>query len=80
MKDFTIILTATVAAMVCLGAGSVMAADDCMKQSAADFNKGGMVTEDELVTFVRMNFMIMDKNNDHMVEVAEWDDSWFLDQ
>jgi len=35
MKDFTIILTATVAAMVCLGAGSVMAADDCIKQSAA---------------------------------------------
>jgi len=32
------------------------------------------------VTFVRMNFMTMDKNNDHMVEVAEWDDSWFLDQ
>ena len=80
MKNVTTIITATVAAMVCLGASSVMAADNGMKQSAADFNKDGMVTEDELVTFVRMNFMTMDKNNDHMVEATEWDDSWFLDQ
>ncbi len=80
MKNVTTIITSTVAAMVCLGASSVMAADDGIKQSAADFNKDGMVTEDELLTFVRMNFMTMDKNNDHMVDAAEWDSSWFLDQ
>ena len=69
-----------VASLMCLGMGPTVAASNGMKHSAADFNKDGMVTESELVTFVRMHFMTMDKNNDHMVDSNEWAEDWFLDQ
>lgn len=70
----------SLASLMCLGLGQAVAADNGMKHSAADFNADGMVTEDELVTFVRMHFMTMDRNNDHMVDAKEWNDDWFLDQ
>ena len=80
IKMSNLLAASAMAGLLCLGAGASLAADGGMKHSAADFNKDGMVTEDELVIFVRMHFMTMDKNNDHMVESAEWNDDWFLDQ
>ena len=80
MKSGKQMVTTAMAGLMCLGMGATMAADKGMKQSAADFNRDGMVTEAELVTFVRMHFMTMDRNNDHMVDSTEWNDDWFLDQ
>jgi len=80
MKISRLMAASALTGLLCLGAGVAMAAADGMKHSAADFNKDGMVTEDELVIFVRMHFMTMDKNNDHMVESREWNEDWFLDQ
>lgn len=68
--------TLAIASTLLAASGSVHAGDG-MGHNAADFNRDGMVTEDELVTFVRMNFMKMDKNNDHMVDVSEWNNEWF---
>ncbi len=48
------------AGLMCLGTTAAMAGDKGMEHSMADFNKDGMVTENELVTFVRMHFMTMD--------------------
>lgn len=79
MKISKLLATTAMTGLMCLGAGAAMAGDDGMKHSAADFNKDGMVTEDELVTFVRMHFMTMDRNNDHMIDNNEWDHDWFLD-
>ena len=80
MKIGKMFAASVLAGLMCLGTGAAMAGDKGMKHSMADFNKDGMVTEDELVTFVRMHFMTMDKNNDHMVDSSEWDHDWFLDQ
>ena len=80
MKSGKLLVTTAMAGLMCLGTGVAMAAGDGMKHSAADFNRDGMVTENELVTFVRMHFMTMDRNNDHMVDSTEWNDDWFLDQ
>ena len=80
MKIGKILAMSAMTGLMSLGTGAAMAADGGMKHSAADFNKDGMVTEDELVTFVRMHFMTMDRNNDHMVDSREWDYDWFLDQ
>ena len=80
MKTVKKLLVSLVVGLMCLGTGVAMAADKGMGHSMADFNKDGMVTEAELVTFVRMHFMMMDKDNDHMVDKTEWVHDWFLDQ
>ena len=80
MKIVKLFVMSGVAGLMSLGTAAVMAGDKGMDHSMADYNKDGMVTEDELVTFVRVQFMTMDKNNDHMVESNEWNDDWFLDQ
>lgn len=80
MKIVKLFVMSGVAGLMSLGTAAAMAGDKGMEHSMADYNKDGMVTEDELVTFVRVQFMTMDKNNDHMVESREWNDDWFLDQ
>ena len=80
MKTGKKLLVSLLAGFMCLGTGVIIAADKGMEHSMADFNKDGMVTEAELVTFVRMHFMMMDKDNDHMVDKTEWHHDWFLDQ
>ena len=70
MKNRTANLIAilSTAGMMSLGMGTAVAGS---KHSVADFNGDGMVTSDELVTYVQMNFLKMDKNNDHMLDAIE---------
>ena len=69
------------AGVICLVAGSAMAE---MNASAADFNKDGMVTEGELVHFVRLHFSQRDMSGDSSADSSEAenlyfeDDGWYL--
>lgn len=67
MKNNTSKLIA-ITAMMTLGLGSAVAGS---KYNVADFNHDGMVTSEELVTYVQMNFLKMDKDSDGMLSAKE---------
>ncbi len=81
MKNRTANLLAILSAagMMTYGMGTAVAGSS---HSVADFNADGMVTSDELVTYVQMNFLKMDKDNDGMLsakEAAELEDIFDID-
>jgi len=65
-----------IAGVICLVAGSAMAE---MNPSAADFNKDGMVTEGELVHFVRLHFSQRDMSGDSRADFSEVENLYFED-
>jgi len=70
MKNRTAKLIAIVSAagMMTLSMGTAIAESS---HNVADFNGDGMITSEELVTYVQMNFLKMDKDNDGMLSVRE---------
>jgi len=82
MKIGKILAVSSLAGMMSLGMGTAVAIDmeSGMEHATADFNKDGMVAEDEMMTYCRMSFMKMDKNNNNMIEKKEWKHDWFRDQ
>ncbi len=82
VKIKKIVALPVMAGMMFLGMGTAVAIDmdSGMEHKTADFNKDGMVAEDEMLTYCRMHFMKMDKNSDHMIDKKEWVHDWFRDQ
>ena len=70
MKNRTAKLIAIVSAagMMTLSMGTAVADG---KHNVADFNHDGMVSSEELVTYVQMNFLKMDKDGDGMLTTRE---------
>ena len=67
---------ASIMGALTMAAGSVYAAKDkpmMMDRNKVDLNGNGMVSEAEIVTYVRMFFIKMDKDNDQMLSQSEWD-------
>lgn len=77
MKICKSMLITGISGLMYVAAASTAVAATGMKHGVADLNSDGMVTADELVTYVEMNFLKMDKNNDHMLDNGEWDDFWW---
>jgi len=78
-KTANLIAIVSASAMMTLGMGTAVAGS---KHNVADFNHDGMVTSEELVTYVQMNFLKMDKDNDGMLsakEAAELEDLFDID-
>lgn len=73
MKKLTTIGATVISAFLMTTSTQGLAAGK-IKHNMADLNGDGMVTTDELVTYVELNFMKMDKNNDHMLDEKEWED------
>jgi len=67
-KTANLIAMTGAAAMMTLGMGTAVADS---KHNVADFNGDGMITSEELVTYVQMNFLKMDKDNDGMLSAKE---------
>lgn len=79
MKTGKLIVTLSMAGLMSLSTGSAIAGSDGMTHNVADINKDGMVTSEELASFVQTHFLKMDKNNDHMVDNSEWEEEWWKD-
>ena len=78
-KTANLIAVTGAAAMMTLGMGTAVAGS---KYNVADFNHDGMVSSEELVTYVQMNFLKMDKDGDGMLtarEAAELEDIFDID-
>ena len=74
-----LLIARAVSGIMSIGVATTAVAATGMKHNVADFNKDGMVTTEELVTYVQMNFLKMDLNNDKMLDGNEWDDLWWAD-
>jgi len=77
IKISKLLTTTGVCGLIYLGMASNAIAESGMKHSVADFNQDGMVTSEELITYVQINFLKIEKNNDQMLDGSEWDDLWW---
>lgn len=67
---------ALIMGVLSISAGPALASKEkpmMMDRDRVDLNGDGMVSEGEIVTYVKMFFMKMDKDNDQMLSQAEWD-------
>jgi len=67
---------ALIMGVLAISAGPAFASKEkpmMMDRDRVDLNGDGMVSEGEIVTYVKMFFMKMDKDNDQMLSQAEWD-------
>ena len=78
-KTGKLIVMLSMTGLINLSMGTAIADDKGIKHNVADLNYDGMVTSEELVTYVQINFLKMDKNNDQMLDTAEWDDIFDID-
>lgn len=74
MRNLKTAFIASATTMLLAVSGQSLAGSGEIKHGMADLNGDGMVTTDELLTYVELNFMKMDKNNDHMLDAKEWED------
>lgn len=77
MKIVKLLTATAMSGLMTIGIASNAMAETGMKHNVADLNKDGMVTTEELLAYVQVNFLKMDKNNDHMLEDKEWDEYWW---
>jgi len=78
-KTSNLITLLSAAGIMCLSAGTAVAGS---KHSVADLNSDGMVTSEEVVAYVQMNYWKIDKNNGHAFnakEAAELDEIFDID-